>query len=90
MSIQPSEAQLLGHFSLKELPQGFEYRDPRTVEASKSAADLAEIFQAKQDLDAVRKEEKARHDSSTYYVPSYYSEVKLGKKLNDENINRVV
>ena len=81
-----SGSQLLGHYSLKDLPLDFEYRDPRTVEASKDAADLAERFQPGQDEDAIRKEERARQKASTYYVPSYVSEVKLGKKLNDAKI----
>merc|ERR1719187_2862186 len=84
--INRSLGQLIGFFSVKELPEGFEYRDPRTVEASEKAADLAERFQPRQDDDASRKEERARHRSSTHYVPDFKSEVKLGKKLSDGKI----
>merc|ERR1711887_342254 len=82
----PSHGQLLGHYSVKELPEDFEYRDPRTVDASEKAADLAERTQPRQDRDATFKEERARHRSATQYVPDYKSEVKLGKKLSDGKI----
>merc|ERR1719370_731775 len=82
----PSHGQLLGHYSVKELPEDFEYRDPQTVDASEKAADLAERTQPRQDRDATFKEERARHRSATQYVPEYKSEVKLGKKLSDGKI----
>ena len=82
----PSHGQLLGHYSVKELPDDFEYRDPKTVDASEKAADLAERIQPRQDRDATFKEERARHRSATQYVPEYKSEVKLGKKLSDGKI----
>merc|ERR1719312_1285285 len=83
-SITLVNAQLLGHYSVKKL--NIEYRDPKTVEASERAASLAERIQPGQDRDAERKEEGARHKSSTYYVPDYNSAVKLGRKLSDKKI----
>ena len=42
----PSSGQLLGHFGFVELPEGFDYRDAETVEASKEAARFWQRYQA--------------------------------------------
>ena len=85
----PSAAQLLGHFGVIKLPEGFQYRDSETVEASEKVARFGESFQAHDDDQAERNMRANKFLSFGQTVPNYQSDFccgKIGTKMDDSRI----
>ena len=83
----PSSGQLLGHFGFVELPEGFDYRDAETVEASKEAARFWHRFHAGEEYQAGSNRRFNGFNILSKIVPDYKTNnhgVRIGKKKTEQ------